>query len=81
MLDSIYRMTLKLFCYHLLGVKTSIFCHIYATLLWALFHKVTNLTILIHGVISIQDIISQAPKSHMLSLLYLPLFCANKLLQ
>ena len=54
MLDSFYRMTLKLFCYHILGVKTSIFCHRYVTLLWALFHNITNLLILIHGVISLQ---------------------------
>ena len=33
MLDSIYNMALKLFCYHFFGVKTSAFGHIYATLL------------------------------------------------
>ena len=41
MLDSIYHMTLKYFCNRVFGVKTSIFCHKYATLLWTLFHNVT----------------------------------------
>ena len=33
MIDSFYHMTLKLFCNHVLGVKTSTGCHIYVTLL------------------------------------------------
>ena len=41
MLDSINHMTLKYFCSHFFGVKTSRFCHKFETLLWASFHNVT----------------------------------------
>ena len=40
-LDSIYHMTSKYFN-RFFGVKTSKFCHKYATLLWALFHNVKS---------------------------------------
>ena len=43
MLDSIYHMTLKLFCNRVFGMKTSRFCKIYVTLLWASFHNVIKI--------------------------------------
>ena len=46
MLDSIYRLTLKYFHYHIFGVKTSRVCHNYVMLLWTPFqnlHVLKNL--------------------------------------
>ena len=43
MLDSFYHMTLKLFCNRVFGMKTSRFCKIYVTLLWASFHNVIKI--------------------------------------
>ena len=43
MLDSIYHMALTLLCNRIFGVQKSIFCHIYAALLWASFHNVTKI--------------------------------------
>ena len=43
-LDSIYHVTLELFCKHLFGVITSIFLEIYATLLWTSFHNVAKIS-------------------------------------
>ena len=42
MLDSFYHMMLKWFCNPVFGVKTSRFCHIYATL-WVSFHNITKI--------------------------------------
>ena len=41
MLGFIYHMTLKYFCNHVFGLKTSRFCHKYVTLLWATCHNAT----------------------------------------
>ena len=41
MLDSFYHMTLKYFVIAFFDVKTSKFCHKYATLLWVSFPNVT----------------------------------------
>ena len=43
MLNSIYHMTLKLFCNLVFGVKTSMFCQTYMMLLGALFHNVAKI--------------------------------------
>ena len=42
MLDSSYHMMLKWFCNPVFGVKTSRFCHIYATY-WVSFHNITEI--------------------------------------
>ena len=38
MFDFLYHMTLILFCNRVFGLKTSTFCQIYTTLLWASFY-------------------------------------------
>ena len=43
MIDSVYHITFKLFCYPVFRVETSRFCQIYVTLLWVLFHNDTKI--------------------------------------
>ena len=61
MLDSIYHMPLKLLKNHILGVKTSRFCHLLRNLIMdgiMLHTNLLTLSILLHGVISLPGVTS-----------------------
>ena len=49
-IDSVYHITLNLFCNHIFGVKMPRFCHLYSTLLLGSLHNVTEMCKLLSGV-------------------------------